>query len=93
MQVNLRIMKRFVQDDCEEVLSIVGMFVKEPFRGKGIFSRFLQEAHRANPTKYTFVENVYEDRLKDFLIRNGFKVIDKEGYVNLYLEKDKTLLA
>lgn len=71
MEVYVRRSRRLFNNDSYDMcLDIANIHVYE--KGQGIFTAFLEEAHYLNPWVVTFVENVLNPRLCDFLLRQGF---------------------
>jgi hypothetical protein len=57
-------------------LDIANVTVEEDKRGKGIFSKFLEQAHEMNPWDATYVECVHNQDLAVFLLKSGWMMVD-----------------
>lgn len=63
---------RSIGGDRLVCLDIANIEVAE--KGQGHFTEFLRDAHAINPWGATYVESVLEERLHDFLTKEGFLV-------------------
>ncbi len=70
MKVYVRKSVRFLNNKRYTCLDIANIEVFE--KGKGKFTRFLEEVHNLNPWDATLVENAHDPRLQDFMIRQGY---------------------
>jgi hypothetical protein len=73
LQVYVRKSKRLFRGRLVPVLDIASICATPP--GKGVGTRFMEEANRINPYKITFVESVLNELFQGWLLRNGWKRI------------------
>ena len=71
-------------------LDIANVTVDEDKRGKGIFSKFLEQAHEMNPWDATYVECVHNKDLAVFLLKSGWMMV--EPNVGAYLSNSFFLM-
>lgn len=57
-------------------LDIANVTVEEDKRGKGIFSKFLEQAHEMNSWDATYVECVHNQDLAVFLLKSGWMMVE-----------------
>jgi hypothetical protein len=59
---------------CELLVCLDIANVEVHEKSQGNFTNFLREAHAINPWGATYVESVHEERLHEFLLKEGFSL-------------------
>lgn len=70
-QVYVRYTFHYIEDAKERYIDIASIEFNPEMRGQGIFTEVLAEFERECQTSI-FIENVHNERLADFLMRNGY---------------------
>jgi GNAT superfamily N-acetyltransferase len=83
-----RIINKQGQEKIEQTLDIAAVEVDEKMRGQGLFTKFLEEAHKINPWKATYVECVHNRDLALFLLRNGYVCAPGVSMESFFLLKE-----
>jgi hypothetical protein len=86
MQVYVRKSMRFLDGKQYVMLDIGNVEVRK--KGKGKFTKFLQEAEGLNPWHGVYVENVFMPRFQVFFLKQGYIQATKEFAPSFYKMKD-----
>lgn len=75
LDVYVRKSRRMYHGEIVKAFDIASISVNARWRGRGVFTRWLDEAIPAIPSdfKVIFVENVLDGRFRDFFLRRGFE--------------------
>lgn len=71
-KIYLRKARRIVEGKRVDALDVGTVEVFPEYRRKGVFSQLLDSLHRMNPWDVTFVENVLNKDLEQYLTRTGW---------------------
>lgn len=63
-----------INGKAEFVLTIANIEVLIPHRGHG--KNFIREAHKSNPFGFTYIENVCNEHLQNFLASDGWTAVE-----------------
>lgn len=77
----------------EKALTIASVEVPEEKHDQGIWKKFLDDAHKNNPYDVTFIEQVHNDGLADFLERNHWHRSRAPGERSYYKSVDDPALT
>lgn len=93
IELSARTVKTYLPFGVYDVIDIRTITVDKRCRGKGAFKALLQTILiQKDGTQYAVrMMNLINPRLEDFLIRLGFRLIDKADYILLYEDRDKAL--
>jgi N-acetylglutamate synthase-like GNAT family acetyltransferase len=58
--------------DSRKLIAFDIVSVEVRNKGKGYFTKFLNEAHNLNPWNITYIENVFFTRFQRFFEKNGY---------------------
>ena len=76
MKVYVRKSKRFIEGKMVTALDIASVEVAPEKRSQGLFTRFLNLAHRMNPFDATYIENALDDRFAEYFWRRDWELTD-----------------
>ncbi|KKL24989.1 hypothetical protein LCGC14_2409830 [marine sediment metagenome] len=74
--------KRLLGKKLMETLDLASFEISEKYRGKGLFTRFIElvESYAAELGLVVFVECVHNERLRTFLERRGYMLVQDQSY-------------
>lgn len=87
MKVYVRRGLHYINGEGRSTLDIANVAVDEEYQGRGIFTEFLEEAHKMNPWDATYVECVHNPALAAFLLKRFWLPMGMEGAESFYMVK------